>query len=57
MLFLRAKYFRKKKKERKKLEIVLMTSFYYTTDVYRQPLTLATFTLVQVPFYVLRRLL
>ena len=36
------------------LEIVLITSFHYTT--YRQPLTLVIFTLVQVPFYVLRRL-
>ena len=37
-----------------RLEIVLITSFHYTT--YRQPLTLVIFTLVQVPFYVLRRL-
>ena len=54
VLFLRSKPFRKNNKK-SRLEIALIT-LYYTTDVHRQPLTLVTFPLVQVPFYVLRRL-
>ena len=49
--FCACKIFSKKKQNR--FEIILITSFYCTTDVYRQPLTLVIFPLVQVPFMLL----
>ena len=52
-----SKIFRKKHKQVSNSLVVLIISVYYTTDVYRQPLTLVIFPLLQVPFYVLRRLL